>query len=78
MGLLKPPKLATARIIFNAPAELGIRLKALESKAAKRGIAVSLDKDLATKLARLIDAAEKELAHQAEQRQSTDNPAKSL
>ncbi len=68
MGLLKPPKLATARIVFNAPAELGVRLKALESQAEKRGIALSLDKDLAAKLARLIDAAEKELACHAEQR----------
>ena len=78
MGLLKPHKTATARIVFNAPAELGVRLKALESKAAKLGIAVSLDKDLATKLARLIDAAERELANHAEQLQSADNPIKSL
>jgi hypothetical protein len=40
-----------------------MRLKSLESRAAKRGIAVGLDKDLASKLARLIDAAEKELAN---------------
>ena len=37
-----------------------------------------LDKDLATKLARLIDAAEKELENHAEQRQSAENLAKSL
>ena len=61
MGLLKPPKAATARIIFNAPADLGRRLKAIEVAAAKSGIAVSLDRDLADKLAKLITAAEKEL-----------------
>jgi hypothetical protein len=73
MGLLKPPKSATTRIVFNAPAELGVRLKSLESRAAKRGIAVSLDKDLASKLARLIDAAEKELADNDDQLGTADH-----
>jgi hypothetical protein len=45
MGLLKPPKAATARIIFNAPVELAHRLKELEKKAAQLGIEVSLDRE---------------------------------
>jgi septal ring factor EnvC (AmiA/AmiB activator) len=77
MGLLKPPRAATTRIIFNVPTELACRLKELEKKAAQLGIEVSLDRDLAQKLEKMIAAAEKELNKNLSQRSDSADSTES-
>jgi hypothetical protein len=61
MAILKTPERETVRIFFNAPAELGARLKAIELMAAKHKIPISLNEDLSKALDKLIKSAEFQL-----------------
>ena len=65
MSIIKT-KIKTAKIQFQAPAELADRLAALEKLAAKQGEEICLDGELSKALSALIAKAEQVLSQPAE------------